>query len=221
MSLLEEVPTEILLVADEIAALAGEELDCPLNPNLRFLLADHLNFAIQRCRSGLSLNTPLAYDVKHLYPQEYQLGRQVLTLLRERFDIDLPSQEAVNLTLHLITAETEVGDLHSTLITTKIIAELTDLVEDFFSIRLDKDGFNYSRFALHLRYLIQRMLQGKPLQPEGTGEMFRSVCREYPDIYACVQRIALYFTDNYGWNCTSDEQLYLMMHLYRLRSSQS
>ena len=51
-ALLQEVPEEIFLAADDIAEDANEELDCPLNPNLPFILADHLNFAIQRTRAG-------------------------------------------------------------------------------------------------------------------------------------------------------------------------
>lgn len=48
--LLRDVPQEIFLAADDIAENAREELNCPLNPNLTYVLADHLNFAIQRCR---------------------------------------------------------------------------------------------------------------------------------------------------------------------------
>lgn len=69
--LLRDVPQEIFLASDDIAENARDELDCPLNPNLTYVLADHLNFAIQRCRDGVNLQTPLAYDIRHLYPQEY------------------------------------------------------------------------------------------------------------------------------------------------------
>lgn len=52
--LLREIPGEVFLVADDIAANAQDELDCSLSPNLTYALADHLNFAIQRCRTALS-----------------------------------------------------------------------------------------------------------------------------------------------------------------------
>ena len=81
--LLRDVPQEIFLAADDIAESAREELNCPLNPNLTYVLADHLNFAIQRCREGIALRTPLAYDIRHLYPQEYELAHTALTALRE------------------------------------------------------------------------------------------------------------------------------------------
>ena len=107
--LLRDVPQEIFLAADDIAENAREELNCPLNPNLTYVLADHLNFAIQRCREGIALQTPLAYDIRHLYPQEYELAHTALTELREQLQMDLPESESVSIALHIITAEAEVG----------------------------------------------------------------------------------------------------------------
>lgn len=92
-ALLQEVPEEIFLAADDIAEDANEELNCDLNPNLAFILADHLNFAIERTRAGMTLRTPLAYDIRHLYPNEYKLGRSALHMLRDRLKVELPEQK--------------------------------------------------------------------------------------------------------------------------------
>lgn len=103
--LLRDVPQEVFLAADDIAETAREELGCPLNPNLTYVLADHLNYAIQRCREGVTLRIPLAYDIRHLYPQEYELGHSALSTLREQLQVALPDSEAVSIALHIITAE--------------------------------------------------------------------------------------------------------------------
>ena len=215
--LLREVPGEVFLVADDIADTAREELGCALSPNLTYALADHLYFAIQRCRDGITLQTPLAYDIRHLYPEEYSLARQALHQVRETLHVDLPEEESVSIALHFITAESEVGDMHSTILTAKVISEISGLVEQHLSVKLDKDSFSFSRFAMHLRYLVQRMMRGKPLGgDDSVDSMFRTVCREYPDIYACVQRINEFLTITYGWPCSKEEQLYLIMHIHRV-----
>ena len=78
-----DLPRPLVLACAEIAERAEIELDCALNPNLPFTLADHLNFAAERLRKGIEISTPLAYDVRHLYPKETDLvqrlasGRQV------------------------------------------------------------------------------------------------------------------------------------------------
>lgn len=164
--LLREIPGEVFLVADDIAANAQDELDCSLSPNLTYALADHLNFAIQRCRDGIALQTPLAYDIRHLYPQEYSLAKQALHQLRDTLHVELPDEEAVSIAMHFITAESEVGDMHSTILTAKVVSEISALVEKNLSVKLDKDSFSFSRFAMHLRYLVQRMMHGKPRIPE-------------------------------------------------------
>lgn len=58
-ALLRDVPEAVFLAADDIADTAREELDCTLNANLTYALADHLNFAIQRSREGLNVQVPL------------------------------------------------------------------------------------------------------------------------------------------------------------------
>lgn len=215
--LLRDVPEAIILAADDIADIAREELDCTLNSNLTYALADHLNFAIQRSREGLNVPTPLAYDIRHLYPQEYAIAKEGLHQLCQTLQVSLPETEIVSIAMHIITAENEVGDMHSTILTAKVISEITALVEDRLSTKLDKDSFSYSRFAMHLRYLVQRMMHGKPLSSDNSMDaMFMTMRKEYPEIYSCVLEIDLFLRDTYGWTCSREEQLYLIMHIHRV-----
>lgn len=216
--LLQELPEELILAADDIAKDAREELDCDLNPNLPFLLADHLNYAIQRSRSGMTVQTPLAYDVRHLYPQEYAIARRGRDLLCSRLKVELPESEIISIALHLLNAEAENTNMHRTIENIKVIAGLTELVEQYFSISIDRDSYNYARFMMHLRYLVQRMTQRQPLTQDTAGEeLFRSIRREYPEDYDCSQQAVAYLAKNWGWNCSRDEQLYLILHIHRVR----
>ena len=215
--LLRDVPEAIFLAADDIADTAREELGCSLNTNLTYALADHLNFAIQCSREGMSVRTPLAYDIRHLYPQEYAIAKEGLHQLCSTLEVDLPESEAVSIAMHIITAENEVGDMHSTILTAKVISEISALVEESLSVKLDKDSFSFSRFAMHLRYLVQRMMQGKPLNSDSAMDaMFTTMRREYPETYTCVQQIDRFLRDTYGWTCSREEQLYLIMHIHRV-----
>ncbi len=215
--LLRDVPEVVFLAADDIADTAREELGCSLNTNLTYALADHLNFAIQCSREGMSVRTPLAYDIRHLYPQEYAIAKEGLHQLCSTLEVDLPESEAVSIAMHIITAENEVGDMHSTILTAKVISEISALVEESLSVKLDKDSFSFSRFAMHLRYLVQRMMQGKPLNSDSAMDaMFTTMRREYPETYTCVQQIDRFLRDTYGWTCSREEQLYLIMHIHRV-----
>lgn len=216
LGILADLPQPVMLASADIAELAEIELDCELNPNLPFTLADHLNFAIERIHKGIDLTTPLAYDVRHLYPRETELGMRALAILEQHAGVRLPDSEAVNVALHLINAEAETGDMHSMMMTLKIIAEVDAIVENRLHIRLDKESFHYSRFTMHLRYLIQRLAAGSQVE-ERTGGMLRQLAREYPDIYLCARAVADYFKSTWGWQCNDEELLYLMLHINRVQ----
>ena len=215
LGMIADIPQPVLLASAEIAELAEDELDCRMNPNLPFTLADHLHFAISRLRNGIDLTTPIAYDVKHLYPKEFALGVRSLDILRESAGVTLPDHEAINVTMHIINAEAESSDLHNLMMTLKIIDQVEKIVERQMKISLDKESYNYSRFAMHLRYLIQRLETGKPAEERG-AEMLRPLAREYPDIYTCALKVAEYFKGTWSWQCSNEEIVYLMMHIHRV-----
>lgn len=37
-----------------------------------------------------------------------------------------------------------------------------------------------------------------------------------PQVYACVQQIDTFLHGTYGWQCSKEEQLYLIMHIHRV-----
>lgn len=219
MELLRELPTELLLASAHIAELAGDALECPLNPNLAFTLADHLSFAIERSKDGATDFAPLAYDIEHLYPQEYALAQQAVAFLRASLGVVLPPEEAVSIALHLLNSETEVGDMHSTLMTAQITSQITEIVENFFELSLPRRSFSYSRFAMHLRYLVQRMTGQTPTHSGDCAALYREARRQYPREDACAAAVAKYLHTTWGWNCSQDETLYLLMHIHRVVSS--
>lgn len=50
-----DLPRPLVLACAEIMERAEIELDCALNPNLPFTLADHLNFAAERLSKGIEI----------------------------------------------------------------------------------------------------------------------------------------------------------------------
>ena len=181
------IPSAVLEASADIAEQAELELECELSPNLPFTLADHLNFAVERVKKGIALATPLSYDVRHLYPKETALGEKALDILEQYTGTRLPAYEAINVALHLINAGSESGDIHSMMMALKITSDVDNIIEKELHITLDKDSFQYSRFAMHLRYLIQRLSTGKQVEDQGVG-LLGQMRREYPEVYACAKK---------------------------------
>ncbi len=218
--MLSSLPEEALMAAADIAEQAEIALQAELNPNLPFTLADHIAFAQEREKQGIRLATPLHYDVQHLYPREYELGLQAMETVRLRTGTALPRAEAVNIALHIVNAELEGSDLSSTLAAVEVLDEVTVLVERELGIALDRESYNYARFAMHIQFLVRRLSSGKVME-RGSGKMLSELSAEYPATYRCAQAVAKEIEQRHGWHCSSDEVLYLMLHIYRVQNRQN
>ena len=209
------IPENIIEVAAKINELAEEELDMELSPNFPFTLADHLNFAVERLRSGIDLTVAISYDIQYLYQREYSLGKKALQMMNDEAGIMLPESEAVNIALHLINSEKGTNNATKVLRDARIVSEVDRIIEDNMKMKMDKGSYEYARYVKHLMYLVNRF-ESKEESEVKNGMMLKTLAREYPDIYECALRITRYFQGTWGWNCSKDETLYLMLHINRL-----
>ena len=216
LSMIAELSQPIVMACADIADQAEIELGNQLNPNLPFTLADHVQFAVERLKSGVDLTMPIAYDIRHLYPKETELAKQARELLAREAGLKLPDSEVVNIALHLINAEAEAGDMHSMMMTLKALSDVDGIVEKQLAITLNKESFSYSRFSMHLRYLIQRLASGRQVEERISG-MLAQMRRDYPQAYQCARAIADYFRAAWNWQCNDEEIVYLMLHITRLQ----
>lgn len=218
VNVIKEIPQSILIVCGDIADQAEIMLNCTLNPNLPFTLADHINFAMERLKNGVNLTSAIAYDISHLYSREYEMGQMALEMLSEKTGIILPDYEKVNLAMHFINAELESGDVRSVMQMAKIVDEITNIVERHFMIKIDKEDYSYNRFTMHIRYLIQRLQKKSEKTNSESANMLHTLAKENPDIYLCANKIVTYLRRTWKWNCNDEEVLYLMLHINRMKN---
>lgn len=218
LSALRDIPEDILVFASDVIAYAQTYLDADLNPNAAITLADHVNFAIERMKKGLEIETPLAFDVKHYYPRETRIGKRAVGLAKRTLGVELPESEITNIALHIIDAETEQGDMHETKIATEVVKDVVALIEKGFGRKLDTESFNYSRFCMHLRFLVARLEHPQP-EENAMAEMLGVLEAAYVESFACMGDVLRYFADKWGWVLNDNERLYLLIYIERLRTS--
>ena len=80
LSMIAELSHPSVMACADIADQAEIELGNQLNPNLPFTLADHVQFAVERLKSGVDLTMPIAYDIRHLYPKETEMRCRSCTI---------------------------------------------------------------------------------------------------------------------------------------------
>lgn len=213
LSMIKDIPPEILDIADEIVNFAREKLDNPISSNIVFTLADHISFAIQRQDENIKVKLPIVQDIRYLFETEMEIGRFGVELLKKKRKIYFDDDEAAYIALHIINAEA-AGKGEKNKLDDKLIEEITRIIEKQFSIEIDKNGFSYSRFVSHMHYLLKRGNERKLLNSE--SHMYEAVKREYPDICTCMEKVRAYLEENLSWNMTKEECFYLMIHIHRL-----
>lgn len=223
---------EAITIATDVVDIARQDLNCGLNPNLAFTLADHLQFTINRIRDGVDIENPLAPEVEYVYPREMEIGRKGLLLLYAVAGVEAPDHEAAAIALHIVNGEaldpsdfengrSSYGSLKNVLVSTQVIEKITGIVEEHLGITIDRSSYGYTRFTAHLRYLIDRLSSGTAHERTRNSGLFREARAQSPEAYDCARAIDDHLFETYGWRCSDEELLYLMMHINRLNQSGS
>lgn len=214
VQLLAEVPVNHLKLADKIVEEAQTELHCVFNDMTYIGIADHINYALQRYHADQSLTNSLLWEIKHIYPQEFQAALHALDTIEYYENIQMPEDEAGFIALHFVNGQ-ENQTQNDAEVAVEIIANVTQIVERFFTIQLDQDSLNYSRFVVHLRYFIQHVLKNKASRYT-QSELYHQIKKVYPEATKCVADVVHYLGNRLHTTVDKEEQAYLILHVQRL-----
>lgn len=185
-----------------------------LNEHIHVALTDHLMFTISRVTQGMEIRNPFLIETKALYPREYGVAKEVIALLSEKSNIDLPEGEAGFIALHIHSAVTnkELSEVnqHSQLVT-----KLVQIIEELLEITIDKDSIDYMRLVRHLRFAIERVKTGEKVEePEKITSLLKE---EYPVCYNLSWKLIKVMQQTLKKPVFDAEAVYITMHLQRLQ----
>lgn len=212
------LPDDEMQVFLNILTFAEAVLQTKFEPSFFIALADHLHYAIERSREGISLQNPLAWEVRKFYPREYEIGKQALRLIAKDLEVQLADDEAASVALHFVNAQKDVGLHEKDQQMTQIVVGISDIVRLHFGSDLGEDSFSYNRFITHLQYLAQRIVSGVS-GGKNDAFLYEQVKLNYPESFVCTQKIATYIETSYAFDLSLDEQVYLTIHIQRLKDS--
>ncbi len=223
---LDELNGEILGFAAQMTDLVRDWLPYPLSPNFTFILADHLAFAIKRMNEGIRVRMPLSYDVEQQFPEEYRIGRFICNRLLKTYDVRLPDTEVTGIALCFANNALATGGTYqeegnaggaASMPFDEVLERCVAIVENALGVCINRSDFNFSRFATHLQYLYNRVLEGAPLEDGGVGS-FVSMREQLPDIAEATDGVVRLFHDELDASLTEEERFYLMLHINRMCS---
>jgi len=203
-------------IGQEVISEAKRSIGSKLNPSIFLTLTDHISFAIQRYNQKQLFSNPILWEIKQYYPQEFEVGKFAIALIKSQLGIEFDENEAGFIAMHIACSryDYEYPDLIKS---TALLDEIIEFVQSFFNRRIDVNAFHFQRFVVHLRFLITRIMKGDqwdnaPLE----DEYGRVICDLYPNEYDCCKEISKIVQSQLNHVMTETELGYMTVHIHNM-----
>ena len=121
----------------------------------------------------MEIKNALLWEIKRFYNHEYLIGKEALSIIKNRLAIELPEDEAGFIALHIVNAELDMAQVSQVSEMAKIIQHILNIVKYHFSMELDEYSLNYERFVTHLKFFVQRLFSGTKLDDANPSDYFQ------------------------------------------------
>ncbi|REJ08599.1 glucose PTS transporter transcription antiterminator GlcT [Halobacillus trueperi] len=213
VSLLPYIDENLIDFMSDILHHVESRMGQELNQHIHVALTDHLAFAINRAKKDLQFSNPFLLEIESLYPKEYQIAMEVVTMIYDKMGIQFPEGEVGFIALHIHSAVTD-KTLRELNRHNQLITHLVQLVEDTMDVQIDKKSVDYHRLVQHLHRAIDRVYQ-----EEHVGDEIRlanMLKEEYPVCYNLAWKLIKVMQKQLNKPVDESEAIYLTIHLQRL-----
>lgn len=208
---------ELIEAVNEMIHDAEKVIGVKLKDKNYITLLDHINFALKRTSEGIEYSAPLKWETKRLYPKEYQAAIQSIGYLNQRLGVTLPQSEETFITMHYVNAQDGREQLEQSDRINMIVRMIMTFVSDEYQLKLDEESTNYIRFVTHLRYFIIRQINNESLKDSSLDRDLMKIIKEkYRRAYEVALGVSEKVRREEDWEITSNEVLYLTIHIWRV-----
>lgn len=214
--LLRDVPYAVLEAVTDAVDAAEQTLGRHLDRHLRIAVIDHIQFVLERLNRGQRIPSAAMPELRVLHPQEFAAAEGMTASIAASLGRDLPPEESVFLTMHLLNATRDEPNGTAALLFRRVQHVVTT-VENGLGVRLDVDSLDYARFILHVQFLLQRLVTRSMLRSQDTS-FFDFAKHSYPASFEIASEVKAYVRAATESELTDEEVLYLIVHIERLKT---
>ena len=217
--LIKQLDDEVLSMAQDITLMAEQTLGKPLVDTFVFTMAKHLQFVLERsAESDGMVYDPFQYQLKYLYPAEYQLALKTLEYIRQHYHLQLATQEVSFMTLHYVNGLIDNEGFHDVVQLSDMLNRMIEFIEQQTSTVLDKNSTEYGRFIVHMRYfLVRTMAPAKqPVHSTKMLPLLEVTKGAFQQEWSLLQAVKQLLQEEFELTFGYDEELYLLLHLIRI-----
>ena len=201
-------------IAKHVIDYAIDVYDMKLLDHIYLALVDHLAFAVRRVEQGIEIPNFYTADMRRFNPDEFQLGLYALQLIREECGVTLPEDEAGNIAFHFINAQFNHPYNEKNLQIRQLTSDVLDIVKYFYQLVYPADSVTYTRYVRHVQLFAQRLISGKQLNGDSSHLIYDQIAKVCSSEFRCVEKIGLFVREQFGVEITSQESMYLAMHIH-------
>lgn len=213
--LLNNIPIEHMKLSDEIIGYAQSKLGKKLNEGIYISLSDHIHTAIQRIREGIQMKNALLWEIKRFYKDEFNIGMKALDIIEKETNIRLPDDEAGFIAFHIVNAQLDKEQPIVQEIT-QLIQEVLTIVRVHFGIEIIEESVSSYRFISHLKFFASRLITDSTYSDGSDDELLEIIKNKYVKDFECVSKIQQFIHKKYGYDLTSNELIYLTIHVAKV-----
>ena len=217
VQLASEIPYEYFELSQRLASEARKTLNSNLDERLELRLADHIYFAVDKLGKGIRTPNIMLGELMQYYPKEYEIGKKYIREINEKFGCDMDENEAGFIAFHLASSQGTNGTLDANALMNEI-KKVIGAVEKYFNKQIDRDSQNYSRFIVHLKFFLTKVLSGDRREEVSleNDSLYQMLCEKYADILDCLKRINAILLLDYDYELTDSDKMYLIIHIARV-----
>lgn len=216
--LLDEIPLEYIQITDKIIKYTESKFNKKVNDIIYISLADHIYRAVEGYVNNGEIFNGLLWDIKRLYPNEFEVGLYALSVIKEVVKIEMPEDEAAFIATHIVNAQ--LNEKIPTIFNlTKLVNEMINIIKYNLFLEIDENLNTYNRFINHLKFLGQKILkQSIGDNNSNNDDIFIMVAEKYPHEKECVEKIGEFLEKKYNYFLQIDEMLFLIIHIVKIEN---
>lgn len=208
-SVVDRIDPMFLEIGNEIIQLAQQlgEMD----RNILLPLSDHIAFAIERIKNGLTISNPFSNEIRLLNPKEYEVALKSRQIIQDKTGYNINEDELGYITLHIHSALTNCK-VDKGMQVAIIIKESIEKIEENLNTKIDVSSLAYSRLLTHMKYMLMRI----ETQEKLNLDMDEYVKTNYPLAYEVAQDIMKRISIILHQPIPAIEIGYLALHIQRI-----
>lgn len=215
---IKDVSEEVILITEEILTKSSQFLKEELDTTFLFSLAAHIQFALDNPRNDMPIN-PFGVELKYIYPSEYKVAKWAVEHINANYGLDLPMSEISFFTLHFVNGLKSSRNIDNVVKLSDILMSVAEVVENSKELNIDKESIVYSRFILHVRYFLIRILSNETKVNQSDEEMkklYTYLKVKFEDASKILEEIINVLVEEYELEYDESENFYLLIHIQRL-----